>query len=119
MVPARSSPWAARAGISGMWDIVLRLLYALRILITVLSYVLIARALLSWFIPRTNRLMQVLDRLTEPAVRPFRPLAMKLAMRMRGGIMIDFAPLFAYFVLQILSALLTQGMWWIQSNMLF
>lgn len=100
-----------------MWIMVLRILSAVRILFTLLGYVLIARALFSWFIPRTSRVMVILDRFTEPWVRPFRPLAMKIAMRMRGGIMIDFAPLFAYLALQILTMLLVRGMWWIQLNM--
>ena len=102
-----------------MHAIVIFILRGIMYFLTALSYAIIVRALLSWFIRQPNSLMNFLDRLTEPLVRPFRPLAMKLAMRMRGGIMLDFAPLLAYLAIQIVMLLLREAEYWLYYAMRF
>ena len=70
------------------------------IIIQVLSLLIIARALLSWFIQDPfNPFMRTLNDLTEPILAPIRN-------RMGGGMGIDLSPLIAIIGLQILGRLL-------------
>ena len=66
-------------------------------------YLIFGRALLSWFIrdPR-NPIMKLLLTLTEPILSPIRALLFKLKI---GGNMIDFSPLVALLLIQMLSAM--------------
>jgi YggT family protein len=69
----------------------------------VVMYLIFGRALLSWFIrdPR-NPIMKLLLTLTEPILSPIRALLFKLKI---GGNMIDFSPLVALLLIQMLSAM--------------
>ena len=70
------------------------------VVIQVLSLLIIARALLSWFIQDPfNPLMRTLNDLTEPILAPIRN-------RLGGGMGIDLSPLIAIIGLQILGQLL-------------
>lgn len=69
----------------------------------VVMYLVFARAMLSWFVrdPK-NPLMKLLLTLTEPILGPIRALLFKLKI---GGNMIDFSPLVALLLIQMLSAM--------------
>ena len=70
------------------------------IVIQTLSLLIIARALLSWFIQNPfNPLMRTLNDLTEPILAPIRN-------RIGGGMGIDLSPLIAIIGLQILGVFL-------------
>lgn len=67
------------------------------------TYLIFGRAMLSWLIkdPR-NPIMQILITLTEPILSPIRTLLFKLKI---GGNMVDFSPLAALLLTQLLMAL--------------
>lgn len=70
----------------------------LNTLLTVLTFAIIGRALLSWFDPGYgNPISRFLFEVTEPILRPIRSI-------MPGGMMIDFSPFVAIVILRILSA---------------
>jgi len=72
----------------------------IRILCEVLTIAIILRAILSWFSPRpTNRLAIILYRVTEPMLAPLRRIIP------RAG-MVDFTPLVAIILLQLIVYLL-------------
>lgn len=63
-----------------------------------------ARAMLSWFIRDIrNPLMQILISLTEPILSPIRQFLIRLNI---GGNMIDFSPLVALLLIQVLTGFL-------------
>jgi len=76
--------------------------YIISTLLDVLKFALVLQALLSWFVSPTNRFYQLLRRVTEPMIAPFRPLAMRLS---SGRLPIDLAPLFAFLALLLLQYL--------------
>ena len=68
-----------------------------RLLCEVFTLLIIARAILSWFSPRpTNMLAIILYRVTEPLLSPLRRVIP------RAG-MIDFTPLAAIILLQLIA----------------
>ena len=72
----------------------------LRLLCEVLSLAIIFRAILSWFSPRpTNMLAIVLYRVTEPLLAPLRRIIPRIGM-------LDFTPLVAIILLQLIARLL-------------
>jgi len=72
----------------------------IQILCEVLTIAIILRAILSWFSPRpTSRLAIILYRLTEPMLSPLRRIIP------RAG-MVDFTPLVAIILLQLIVYLL-------------
>ncbi len=72
----------------------------IRILCEVLTIAIMARAILSWFSPSpTNILVVILFRVTEPLLSPLRRLIP------RAGMM-DFTPLVAILLLQLIIYLL-------------
>jgi YggT family protein len=77
----------------------------IELLFNILIYAIIARALLSWFIPRNsgNRLMMVLDEITEPVIAPIRRVMPRIGM-------LDLSPLVAIIVLQVVQYLLLSAM---------
>ena len=86
------------------------LLQALIMLANIYTYVILACAVLSWFVRPDNRLYLFLRSICEPVVAPFRKLAARLMPR---GMMIDISSLLAYFALQIVIALLRRLMYMI------
>ena len=72
----------------------------IRILCELLTIAIVIRAILSWFSPRpTNILPVILYRITEPVLAPLRRIIP------RAG-MIDFTPLVAIILLQLIAYLL-------------
>jgi len=72
----------------------------IRFLCQVLTIAIIFRAIVSWFSPSpTNRLVIVLYQVTEPVLSPLRRIIP------RAG-MLDFTPLVAIILLQVISGLL-------------
>jgi len=68
----------------------------------VIMYLIFGRAMLSWFIrDMSNPIMRLLVGLTEPILRPIRDALVKFNI---GGNMIDFSPLVALLLIQLLSA---------------
>ena len=64
---------------------------------TVLTWAIIIRALLSWFsISPTQPLFRLLMEITEPVLAPIRRI-------LPGGMMLDFSPLIAILLIQIIS----------------
>ena len=72
----------------------------IRILCEVLTIAIIARAILSWFSPSpTNILVVILFRVTEPLLSPLRRIIPRVGM-------VDFTPLVAILLLQLIIYLL-------------
>lgn len=74
----------------------------INLLFNVLIFAIVARALLSWFVAPGNRLMVLLDELTEPVIAPIRRFRPRIGM-------LDLSPLVAIIVLQVLQYLLTSA----------
>lgn len=74
--------------------------YALELL----KWLIIARALLSWFVPNysPNPIVQGIRRITDPIMRPFENLVPRA-----GGI--DASPLVAFLAIYLLQMLLVRG----------
>ena len=73
----------------------------IRYLCEVLSLVIIARVIVSWFSPSpTNRLVIILYQLTEPFLAPLRRIIPRVGM-------FDFTPLVAIIILRLIVSLLT------------
>ena len=72
----------------------------IRILCRVLTFAIIFRAILSWFSPRpTNMLVIILNKVTEPILAPLRRIIPMIGM-------LDFTPLVAIILLQLIARLL-------------
>lgn len=72
----------------------------IRLLCEVLILAIILRAILSWFSPRpTNRAAIILYQVTEPLLAPLRRIIPRLGM-------LDFSPLVAIILLQLIAYLL-------------
>jgi YggT family protein len=81
----------------------LQLKIAILWFLQVIMYLIFGRAMLSWFIrDMNNPIMKLLVGLTEPILRPIREALIKFNI---GGNMIDFSPLVALLLIQLLSAL--------------
>jgi len=66
----------------------------------VVYFLLVIRILLSWFgVNPYNELVQILFKITEPILAPFRRLPLRLGM-------IDFSPILAFIVLTFLRSLI-------------
>ncbi len=73
----------------------------IRYLCEVLSLVIIARVIVSWFSPSpTNRLAIILYQVTEPFLAPLRRIIPRVGM-------FDFTPLVAIIILRLIVSLLT------------
>lgn len=71
------------------------------ILIRIMTFAIIGRALISWFpINPENPLVKVLNEITEPVLAPFRRVIPRLGM-------IDISPMVAIIVLQVLGGMLS------------
>jgi len=72
----------------------------IQFLCEVLTLAIILRAILSWFSPgQTNRLTIILFQVTEPLLRPLRRIIPRVGM-------LDFTPLVAIILLQLIAYLL-------------
>ncbi len=74
------------------------LITALSIFYQILSFAILIRCIISWLpISRNNPFVRIIYSLTEPILAPIRRLIEKSPLG--GGMMIDFSPVIAYFVL--------------------
>ena len=74
------------------------------ILFQVLTYAIIARALVSWFpVSPTSPIIRILDDVTEPILGPLRKIVPRLGM-------MDITPIVALVLLNILSGMLRSGL---------
>lgn len=66
----------------------------------IISYMIFGRAMLSWLIrDQNNPIMSILIALTEPILTPIRKLLFRFKI---GGNMVDFSPLAALLIIQLL-----------------
>ncbi|NLY71215.1 MAG: YggT family protein [Clostridiales bacterium] len=81
------------------------LIYAVNLFFRVLTYLILARAILSWFIRPGDRLYPLyigIIRVTEPMLAPCR----RITQRFGFGGTIDFSPLLALIILWILNSII-------------
>lgn len=79
------------------------LLQALSLFYDILSFLILARVICSWFVRNPyNRLYQMLLVLTEPLLAPCR----KLLERFQGNLMVDFSPVLALLLLTFIYRIL-------------
>ena len=73
-------------------------------LFTIVYFILIARILASWFgLNPYNELVQIVYRISEPILRPFRRLPLAVGT-------IDFSPILAFILLSFLQRLVVGGL---------
>ena len=73
---------------------------ALRIFCEVLSYVILARCIMSWLpLRQDNPIVKLVYGLTEPILGPIRRMLAKSPLG--GGLPIDFSPIIAYFFIEL------------------
>jgi len=78
--------------------------YVLNVLLTVLYWIILVRALISWVNPDPlNPLVQFLQRVTEPILEPIRRLLPPLA--------IDLSPVIAFFAIVFLRQFLVRSLY--------
>ena len=76
------------------------ILYFIRVLCDVLTIAILLRTILSWFSPRpTNMLAIILYRVTEPLLAPLRRIIPRVGR-------LDFSPLVAIILIQVIYSLL-------------
>lgn len=81
------------------------LVLALRIFYEILSFAILLRCILSWLpLNRNNFFVRIVYSLTEPILAPVRRLIDKSPLG--GGMMIDFSPVIAYFLLYFVYVIL-------------
>ena len=73
-------------------------------LIDVISYAMLIRAVMSWFVSESNRIYSFLISMTEPIIIPIRKLLSKTSLG--RGMPIDLSFLLTYLLLTILSTVL-------------
>lgn len=71
----------------------------------VLSFMIIANALLSWFLDPTHPIRDLLAKFVNPVLRPIRRITDKLTAT--SSLPIDLSPILAYFALMLLMQLLS------------
>ncbi len=80
------------------------LAWLFNMLFTIVYFILIARILLSWFgVNPYNELVQIVYRISDPILRPFRRLPLQVGM-------IDFSPMLAFILLSFLQRLVVGGL---------
>ncbi len=71
--------------------------------INIYTFLIIVRAIISWVNPDPyNPIVRTLNRLTDPVLNPIR----KVMRRISGNLPIDFSPIIAIFLIQLLGNLL-------------
>lgn len=71
----------------------------------VLSFMIIANAILSWFLDPTHPVRDLLAKFVNPVLRPIRRITDRLAAT--SSLPIDLSPILAYFALMLLMQLLS------------
>lgn len=81
------------------------LVSALSIFYDILTFAILVRCIISWLpISRDNFFVKIIYALTEPMLGPVRRLIDKSPLG--GGMMVDFSPVIAYFILNFVYVLL-------------
>lgn len=75
------------------------------------SYVLLAYCVLSWFLSPLSRFMRLLQLLVDPVLAPFRRLLDRLFRNNRSALRMDFSPLLVFFVIRLLTMVLSRLIW--------
>lgn len=88
-------------------DLLLRAIYYS---LSVLQMILFLRVILSWFrLPSDNKLIVILNNLTEPLLSPIRLIVEKSIFGGRkGGMLLDISPLIAFIFLQFMQTYILQ-----------
>jgi len=82
----------------------IQLQYAIFYFLQIITYLIFGRAMLSWFIRDPgNPIMKFFVSLTEPILNPIRTLLFKLKI---GGNMVDFSPLVALLLIQLITGII-------------
>ena len=87
--------------------ILYQVLVGLSYVLKLAYWLIVARAVLSWFMRPDQPIYAFIGRITEPLISPFRPLAYRLS---GGRLPIDLAPLFTFFAIMLLQRLVYAGM---------
>lgn len=83
-----------------MYSLVLaNLIKGVRLFLEILSYLIIADALLSWILPPSHTVRELIGRFIGPLIEPFRRITDKLN---TSSLPIDFSPILAYFTIMLL-----------------
>ena len=83
------------------------LILALRIFYEILTFAILLRCILSWLpLNRNNFFVKIVYSLTEPILAPVRNLIDKSPLG--GGMMIDFSPVIAYFLIYFIYSILAR-----------
>ena len=78
---------------------------AVSVFTEIMYFLIFIRCILSWFpMARGNVLVQLIYNLTEPLLAPIREIINRSPIG--GGMMLDFSPIIAFFVLQIINVVL-------------
>lgn len=85
------------------YALLIKIYEGLSLFLNIVSGILLAYCIMSWFVRPTNRLFMIVSRFTQPLVAPFRPIANKL---MQRGFMIDVSILLAFLAIRVLESLL-------------
>ncbi len=81
------------------------LIVGIRFFTEFLSYAILIRVILSWFVSRDNPLMNFLDVIVEPILGPIRNMMYKSPLG-GPGMGLDFSPMIAYFFIYFASNIL-------------
>ncbi len=95
--------------------VLLKVYQGIDIFLQILQYILVAYALLSWIVSPVNRFYQILSRMAQPLVAPFRGIATAL---IRRGFRIDVSVLLALLVLSFLRGQLPRIVTWIMGGLM-
>lgn len=82
-------------------------LYALAQVCGITEGVLLIYCVLTWFLSRTSRVMQILSEILEPMLMPIR----RLTARLTGAMGLDFSPFILMLILQAMQSLLVRLAW--------
>ncbi len=81
------------------------LITAIRIFFNILEFAILIRCILSWLpINRNNFFYNIIYSLTEPIMAPIRRILDRSPLG--GGMMIDFSPVIAYFLIAVVQTVL-------------
>lgn len=81
--------------------------YLLAQVCSITEGVLLIYCVLTWFVPRTSRVMQLLSDILEPMLMPIR----RVMMRFTGMMGLDFSPFILMLILQAVRSLLSRLAW--------
>ena len=94
-----------------MWrEVLFEVLKGVQWFFKIFTWLIIINAFLSWVVDPSHPMRALVGRIISPIVAPFRALTDRLR---SSQMPIDFSPIFAYIVLQILIVLIERFRYWI------